>query len=243
MGSGVHVVWKKFAKYFDVELRMVPMEEDCYILTAENLKDRIDENTIAIGVVLGTTFTGEIDNISEINGLLEDIKESKGWDIPIHIDAASGGFVIPFTDPDFQWDFRLSHVRSINVSGHKYGLVYPGVGWLIFKDVKYISDELIFNVNYLGGEMPTFSLNFSKGSSMVLAQYYNLLKLGIKGYTNIMKNLMETSQYLLDKIEETNIFDSLTKKLFLPVITIKLRDEFLDCVSVFEISDKLRQHG
>jgi glutamate decarboxylase len=243
MGADVHVVWKKFAKYFDVELRMVPMQENSYILTAENVKDYIDENTIAIGVVLGTTFTGQIDNINEINKLLEEIKESKGWDIPLHVDAASGGFVIPFTDPDFLWDFRLSHVRSINVSGHKYGLVYPGVGWLIFRDAKYISDELVFNVNYLGGELPTFSLNFSKGSSMVLAQYYNLIRLGIKGYTNIMKSLMETSQYLLDKIEKTNIFDSLTEKLVLPVITIKLKDEFLDSVSVFEISDKLRQHG
>ncbi|MDR2873169.1 MAG: glutamate decarboxylase [Methanobrevibacter sp.] len=243
MGADVHVVWKKFAKYFDVELRMIPMKEDCYILTAEHLEDYIDENTIAVGVVIGTTFTGQIDEINEINDLLEKIKESKGWDIPIHVDAASGGFVIPFTDPDFKWDFRLSNVRSINVSGHKYGLVYPGVGWVIFRDAKYISEELIFNVNYLGGELPSFSLNFSKGSSMVLAQYYNLLRLGMKGYTNIMENLMQTSYYLLDKIEKTNVFDCLTEKLVLPVITIKLKDEFLDCTSVFEISEKLRQHG
>lgn len=169
MGADVHVVWKKFAKYFDVELRMVPMEEDCYILTADKVKEHVDENTIAIGVVLGTTFTGQIDEINEINGVLEDIRMFKGWDIPIHVDAASGGFVMPFTNPDLKWDFRLSHVRSINVSGHKYGLVYPGIGWVIFKDAKYISEDLVFNVNYLGGVMPTFSLNFSKGSSMILA--------------------------------------------------------------------------
>jgi glutamate decarboxylase len=243
MGADVHVVWKKFAKYFDVELRMVPMEENCYILTADKVKEHIDENTIAIGVVLGTTFTGQIDEISEINEVLEKIKISKGWDIPIHVDAASGGFVTPFIDPDFKWDFRLSHVRSINVSGHKYGLVYPGVGWVIFKDAKYISDDLVFNVNYLGGVMPTFSLNFSKGSSMILAQYYNLLRLGIKGYTHIMENLMETSHYLLDKINDLGIFDFLNEEIVLPIIAIKLKDEFLDCISVFEISKMLRENG
>ncbi|MDR1820513.1 MAG: glutamate decarboxylase [Methanobrevibacter sp.] len=243
MGADVHVVWKKFAKYFDVELRMVPMEEDCYILTANKVKENIDENTIAIGVVLGTTFTGQIDEINEINKVLEDIKIVKGWDIPIHVDAASGGFVMPFINSDFEWDFRLSHVRSINVSGHKYGLVYPGIGWVIFKDSKYISEDLVFNVNYLGGVMPTFSLNFSKGSSMILAQYYNLLRLGIKGYTSIMENLMETSQYLLDKINNIGIFDFLSKELVLPIIAIKLKDEFLDCTSVFEISKMLREHG
>jgi glutamate decarboxylase len=243
MGADVHVVWKKFAKYFDVELRMVPMEENCYILTADKVKEHVDENTIAIGVVLGTTFTGQIDEISEINEVLEYIKVFKGWDIPIHVDAAIGGFVMPFINPDLKWDFRLSHVRSINVSGHKYGLVYPGIGWLIFKDAKYISEDLIFNVNYLGGVMPTFSLNFSKGSSMILAQYYNLLRLGIKGYTNIMENLMETSYYLLNKIKDIELFDFLSDELFLPIIAIKLKDEFLDCISVFEISKIFREHG
>ncbi|MDR3291566.1 MAG: glutamate decarboxylase [Methanobrevibacter sp.] len=243
MGADVHVVWKKFAKYFDVELRMVPMEENCYILTADKVKEHVDENTMAIGVVLGTTFTGQIDEISEINEVLEKIKISEGWDIPIHVDAASGGFVMPFINPDFEWDFRLSHVRSINVSGHKYGLVYPGVGWVIFKDAKYISDDLVFNVNYLGGVMPTFSLNFSKGSSMVLAQYYNLLRLGIKGYTHIMENLMETSHYLLDKINDIGTFDFLNEEIVLPIIAVKLKNEFLDCISVFEISKMLRENG
>ncbi|MDR2624669.1 MAG: glutamate decarboxylase [Methanobrevibacter sp.] len=243
IGADVHIVWKKFAKYFDVELRMVPMEENCYILTADKVKEHVDENTMAIGVVLGTTFTGQIDEINEINGVLEEIKISKGWDIPIHVDAASGGFVMPFINPDFEWDFRLSHVRSINVSGHKYGLVYPGIGWVIFKDAEYISEDLVFNVNYLGGVMPTFSLNFSKGSSMILAQYYNLLRLGIKGYTNIMENLMETSQYLLNKINDIGTFDFLNDELVLPIITIKLKDEFLECISVFEISKMLRGYG
>lgn len=206
MGADVHVVWEKFAKYFDVELRMVPMEENKYTLTADKVKEYIDENTIVVGVVLGTTFTGQIDQIQEINDLLVDVKKEKGFDIPIHVDGASGAFVIPFLDPDFEWDFRLSHVRSINVSGHKYGLVYPGIGWLIFKDKKFLSDDLIFEVNYLGGIIPTFNLNFSKGSSMIIAQYYNLLHLGMEGYSNIMNNLMETATYLANTLEKTGYF-------------------------------------
>ncbi|KZX17131.1 glutamate decarboxylase [Methanobrevibacter cuticularis] len=243
MGADVHVVWEKFAKYFDVELRMVPMEKNNYILTADKVKDNIDENTIAIGVILGTTFTGQIDEIEKINDLLEEVKETKGWDIPIHVDGASGGFVVPFIYPNFKWDFRLSHVRSINVSGHKYGLVYPGVGWLIFKDKKFISEDLIFHVNYLGGVMPTFNLNFSKGSSMILAQYYNLLRLGKGGYTQIMENLIEITNYLRNNLEETDVFELLGSDLKLPIIAIKIKEEFKDNFTVFDISRKLREKG
>lgn len=248
MGADVHVVWEKFAKYFDVELRMVPMEEDKYTLTAKKVKENIDENTIAVGVVLGTTFTGQIDQIQEINDLLVNVKKEKGIDIPIHVDGASGAFVIPFLNPDFKWDFRLSHVRSINVSGHKYGLVYPGVGWLIFKDKKFLSDDLIFEVNYLGGIIPTFNLNFSKGSSMIIAQYYNLLRLGKKGYSNIMNNLMETATYLADALKESGYFKLLDEELVLPILAIKL-DDTLECIdtgenlTVFQISKELRERG
>ncbi|MDL2271287.1 glutamate decarboxylase [Methanobrevibacter sp. OttesenSCG-928-I08] len=243
MGADVHVVWEKFAKYFDVELRMVPMEENNYILTADKVKEHIDENTIAVGVVLGTTFTGQIDEIEKINKLLEETKKEKGWDIPIHVDAASGGFVIPFIAPDFKWDFRLSHVRSINVSGHKYGLVYPGIGWLIFKDKKYLDDDLIFHVNYLGGIIPTFNLNFSKGSSMVLAQYYNLLRLGKEGYYNIMDGLMVTTNYLSDLLVKTKVFELLEDEIVLPIIAIKIKKEFEKYFTVFDISKELREKG
>lgn len=248
MGADVHVVWEKFAKYFDVELRMVPMGENEYTLTADKVKENIDENTIAVGVVLGTTFTGQIDQIQEINDLLVDVKKEKGLDIPIHVDGATGAFVIPFLDPDFQWDFRLSHVRSINVSGHKYGLVYPGIGWLIFKDKKFLSDDLIFEVNYLGGIMPTFNLNFSKGSNMIIAQYYNLLRLGKQGYSNIMNNLMETATYLADNLEKTGYFKLLDEELVLPILAIRLTEKVEDIdveedITVFEISKRLRQRG
>ncbi|KZX09988.1 glutamate decarboxylase [Methanobrevibacter filiformis] len=243
MGADVHVVWEKFAKYFDTELRMIPMEENSYVLTADKVKEHVDENTIAIGVVLGTTFTGQIDEIEKINDLLIEIKEDKGWDIPIHVDAASGGFVVPFTSPDFKWDFRLEHVRSINTSGHKYGLVYPGIGWLIFKDKKYLPDDLIFHVNYLGGIIPTFNLNFSKGSSMIIAQYYNLLHLGFEGYSAIMENLMETTRYLAKNLNKTNVFELLDTELNLPIIAIKLKEEFKNKFTVFDISRRLREKG
>lgn len=248
MGADVHVVWEKFAKYFDVELRLIPMEKDQYTLTADKVKDNIDENTIAVGVVLGTTFTGQIDQIQEINDLLVDVKKEKGLDIPIHVDGASGAFVIPFLDPEFKWDFRLEQVKSINVSGHKYGLVYPGVGWLLFKDRKYLSEDLIFEVNYLGGIMPTFNLNFSKGSSMIIAQYYNLLRLGKKGYSDIMNNLMATATYLADTLGETGYFDLLDEELTLPIIAIKLKEDMDDIlgteeITVFDISRNLREKG
>lgn len=223
------------------------MEKGEYTLTADKVKENIDENTIAVGVVLGTTFTGQIDQIKEVNELLVNVKEEKGWDIPIHVDGASGAFIIPFLDPDFEWDFRLSHVRSINVSGHKYGLVYPGVGWLIFKDKNYLSEDLIFEVNYLGGIIPTFNLNFSKGSSMIIAQYYNLLRLGKQGYSSIMNNLMETATYLANTLKKTGYFKLLDEELVLPILAIKLDNledlDGADDLTVFDISRKLRERG
>ncbi len=185
MGADVHTAWEKFALYFDVELKLIQLEKYRHIVAVEDIEREIDENTICVGAVLGTTFTGQMDPIKEINDLLVNIKETKGWDIPIHVDAASGGFITPFLNPEIEWDFRLEQVRSINVSGHKYGLVYPGVGWLIFCDKHDLPEELIFEVNYLGGLMPNYSLNFSKASNTIIAQYYNLIRLGKKGYQDI----------------------------------------------------------
>ncbi len=172
-GADVHVCLDKFARYFDVEPRIIPMDLDRFTISAETVSERIDENTICVGAILGTTFTGGADPVKEISDLLMEIKETKGGDIPIQVDAASGGFITPFANPELEMDFRLPQVKSINVSGHKYGLVYPGLGWLIFRDHIYPPEDLIFYVNYLGDEMPTYTLNFSRGSAMVLAQYYN----------------------------------------------------------------------
>jgi glutamate decarboxylase len=265
MGADVHTVWEKFARYFDVELKLIPLkknmcktteteitkvmssfscisglEEDIYTITADEIKALVDENTIAVGAVAGTTFTGQMDPIEEINTALLEIKEAEGWDIPIHVDAASGGFVLPFLYPGIKWDFRLEQVRSINVSGHKYGLVYPGVGWLIFKDKTDLPEELIFNINYLGGIMPNYSLNFSKGSGTIIAQYYNLIRLGMDGYKNIMENMQENASYLAAKLNGSTKFEVINKSITFPMVTVQLQNcDF----TVFHLSEKLRQKG
>ena len=240
MGADVHTVWEKFARYFDVELKLIPLREDIYTITAQDVMEEIDENTIAVGAVVGTTFTGQMDPIEDINNALLEIKKTKGWDIPIHVDGASGGFILPFLYPDLLWDFRLEQVRSINVSGHKYGLVYPGIGWLIFKDKTDLPEELIFNINYLGGLMPNYSLNFSKGSSTIIAQYYNFIRLGMDGYRNIMVNMQENARYLASKLEETDKFEIINKNVMYPLVAAKLQNcEF----NALHLSEKLRQKG
>ena len=240
MGADVHTVWEKFARYFDVELRLIPLERNTYTVTVDGVAEEIDENTICVGAVLGTTFTGQMDPIKEINQLLIEVKETKGWDIPIHVDAASGGFIVPFLHPDLKWDFRLSQVKSINVSGHKYGLVYPGVGWLVFRDKEDLPEELIFKVTYLGGRMPNYSLNFSKGSSTIIAQYYNLIRLGKRGYRDIIRNTIDNSSYLAKKLQESDKFAIINKQGMFPIVAARLKDASF---TVFQLSEKLREKG
>ena len=181
-GGDVHVVWEKFCRYFDVEPRIVPLAPDKYTIGPEDVEPHVDENTIGVAAVLGTTFTGHADDIQGINDYLVSLKNEQGLDVPLHVDAASGGFVWPFLYPDSEWDFRLEQVRSINVSGHKFGLVYPGIGWLVFREKSDLPEDLVFYENYLGKRDATFTLNFSTGSAMVLAQYYNFVRLGHDGY-------------------------------------------------------------
>jgi len=240
MGADVHTVWEKFALYFDVELKLIPLKEDIYVISAEDVVAEVDENTIAVGAVVGTTFTGQMDPVKEINDALLKVKEEKGWDIPMHVDGASGGFIVPFLYPDMEWDFRLEQVRSINVSGHKYGLVYPGIGWLIFKNKNDIPEELVFNINYLGGSMPNYSLNFSKGSSTIIAQYYNFIRLGYKGYKSIMENMSENAKYLSKKLKETGKFEIINKNTVFPLVAVTLKDSNF---TTYQLSDKLRERG
>ncbi|MDD1775560.1 MAG: glutamate decarboxylase [Methanobacterium sp.] len=240
MGADVHTVWEKFARYFDVELKLIPLSDEIYTITAEDVAEEINENTIAVGAVIGTTFTGQMDPIKEINQLLLEIKEQKGWDIPIHVDGASGGFISPFLYPDLLWDFRLEQVRSINTSGHKYGLVYPGVGWLIFKDKNDIPEDLVFNINYLGGNMSNYSLNFSKASNTIIAQYYNFIRLGFSGYRDIMENMRDNAKYLAKQLTDSGNFEIINKDLQFPLVTVKLTH---DKYTVFQLSDKLREKG
>lgn len=241
-GAEVHVCWKKFARYFDVEMRVIPLKKDLYTITAAEVEKRIDANTIAVGAILGTTYSGQADPIQEINELLIKIKKEKGWDIPIHVDAASGGFVSPFTHPEFEWDFRLEQVKSINVSGHKYGLVYPGVGWIIWREEKDFPEELMFKVNYLGGWMPTYTLNFSCNGAFVLAQYYNFLRLGREGYTQIMNTCLSNARSLSEKLKSSGKFEMINDAQMLPIVVFKLKDSIKN-YTVYDLSSKIRERG
>ena len=241
MGANVQVVWEKFVKYFDVEARYVPLTEDRYVISADEALERVDENTIGVVSILGSTYTGEYEPTEEINDALVKRNAETGWETPIHVDAASGGFVAPFLQPELRWDFRLPLVKSINVSGHKFGLVYPGIGWIIWRDQQELPDDLIFHLNYLGGDEPTFNLNFSKGSNQILGQYYNFLRLGKEGYRRIMRSMQANAGYLTEKLLDTGKFAMLSDGRSLPVVTFKLNDATR--YTVFEISDRLRERG
>ena len=199
-GGDVHVVWEKFCRYFDVEPRIVPLKPHKYTIGPEDVEPHVDENTIGVAAVLGTTFTGHADDIVGINDYLLALKRERGLDVPLHVDGASGGFVWPFLYPHSEWDFRLEQVRSINVSGHKYGLVYPGIGWLIFRERADLAEDLVFYENYLGKRDATFTLNFSTGSAMVVAQYYNFVRFGYDGYSYIMHTMQANARKLAEDI-------------------------------------------
>ncbi|MGB7589398.1 MAG: glutamate decarboxylase [Solirubrobacterales bacterium] len=241
-GADVHTCWEKFARYFDVEQRVIPITPDRHVIGPEEVEAQIDENTIAVGAILGTTFTGQIDEIEGIDELLRRVREEKGWDIPIHVDAASGGFIAPFSYPEVKWDFRLEQVRSINVSNHKFGLVYPGMGSVVFRDVTTVPEELVFKINYLGGEMANYSLNFSRASNTVLLQYYNFLRLGRDGYERIVGNLMENAGMLEKALTDSGHFEPLNDARYLPVVVVRPteKDGGLD---VFDLSERLRERG
>jgi glutamate decarboxylase len=226
-GGDVHVVWEKFCRYFDVEPRIIPLQPDKYTIGPDDVAPHVDENTIGVAGVLGTTFTGHADDISGINDLLVGLKNERGLDVPLHIDAASGGFVWPFLYPDTKWDFRLEQVRSINVSGHKYGLVYPGIGWLIFRERGDLAEDLVFYENYLGKRDATFTLNFSTGASMVLAQYYNFVRLGHDGYRYVMETMATNAAALADRIAATGEFRIVGEKdeEQLPLVAFQLDGE------------------
>jgi glutamate decarboxylase len=241
-GADVHTCWEKFARYFDVEQRVIPLTPDRHIVGPEEVEPLVDENTIAVGAILGTTFTGQIDEIEGIDELLRGIRAEKGWDVPIHVDAASGGFIAPFSYPDVKWDFRLEQVRSINVSNHKFGLVYPGMGSVIFRDVATVPEELVFKINYLGGEMANYSLNFSRASNGVLLQYYNFLRLGREGYERIVGNLMQNAGGLEAALTGSGRFELLNDARYLPVVVVRPSEEG-GGVDVFELSERLRERG
>ncbi|HET9875843.1 MAG TPA: glutamate decarboxylase [Mycobacterium sp.] len=241
MGSNVQVVWEKFCRYFDVEPRYLPMAEGRYVITPEQVVDAVDEDTIGVVAILGTTYTGELEPVAEICAALDKLAAGGGVDVPVHVDAASGGFVVPFLHPNLKWDFRLPRVVSINVSGHKYGLTYPGIGFVVWRSSEHLPEELVFRVNYLGGDMPTFTLNFSRPGNQVVGQYYNFLRLGREGYTNVMRTLSNTAQWLSHRLAAGEHFELISDGSAIPVIAARLRGD--RGYTEFDVSHELRTFG
>lgn len=240
MNSAVQVCWEKAARYFDIEERYSFCTDKRYVIDPEEAISLIDENTIGICAILGTTYTGEYEDIKKINDLLVE----KNIEVPIHVDAASGGFVVPFVNPSLEWDFRLERVVSINVSGHKYGLVYPGVGWVVWRSPEFLPKELVFNINYLGADQASFTLNFSKGASQVIGQYYQLIRLGKRGYRSIMMNLTRTSDYLAAQLKELGfLIMSPGGGRSLPLVAFRIDPEAGHHFDEFAIAHQLRERG
>jgi glutamate decarboxylase len=242
MGINVQVCWEKFCRYWDVEPRYVPMEGHRRHLTGEEAVKLCDDNTIGVVAVLGSTQDGSYEPVAEIAAALDRLHQSGGPDIPVHVDAASGGFVAPFVQPDLEWDFRIPRVASINTSGHKYGLVYPGIGWAIWRDRDALPEQLVFRVNYLGGSMPTFALNFSRPGAQVVAQYYNLIRLGFEGYRRVQQAALDTAQHIASAVARIGPFHLLTGGTELPVFAFELKPE-VELYTVYDVSDGLRKRG
>jgi glutamate decarboxylase len=242
MGVNVQVCWDKFCNYWEVEARTAPMDGDRYHLSAVEAVALCDENTIGVVAILGSTFDGSYEPVTEIAAALDDLETRTGLNIPIHVDGASGAMIAPFIDDDLEWDFRLPRVASINTSGHKYGLVYPGVGWALWRDQDALPAELVFNVNYLGGNMPTFALNFSRPGAEVVAQYYTFLRLGFEGFRAVQQTSRDIAMALADRIGRLEPFELITRGDQLPVFAFTTNKD-ITAYNVFDVSRRLRERG
>ena len=243
MGTNTQVCWHKFARYWDVEAREVALDGNDVVTNPERAAAACDENTIGVVSILGSTFTGHYEDVLGLSTALDQLQEKTGLDIPIHVDGASGAFVAPFLQPHLLWDFRLPRVKSINTSGHKYGLVYPGVGWIVWRELADLDPDLIFNVDYLGGAMPTLAINFSRPASQIVAQYYNLIRLGRSGYRAVHEACQEVAIELAGKIEELGPFQILSTGRDLPVVAWTLKEPSKWNWSLYDLSDRLRDRG
>jgi glutamate decarboxylase len=242
MGVNVQVCWDKFCRYWDVEPRLVPMDGERYHLTADEAVKYCDENTIGVVAILGSTFDGSYEPVAEICAALDKLSADGGPDVPVHVDAASGGFIAPFVQPDLVWDFQLPRVHSINASGHKYGLVYPGVGWAIWRDEEALPNDLVFEVNYLGGKMPTFALNFSRPGSEVVAQYFMFVSLGLEGFRVVQNAASSVARHIAAEIAAMGPYRLITDGSDLPVFAFTVAPE-VENYSVFDVSARLREMG
>lgn len=243
ISSCFQVVWEKFAIYWDVELRAVPVTMKKLSLTPEDVVEYCDENTICVVPIMGVTITGFNEDIKGINTALDKLNARTGWQIPIHVDAATGGFILPFTDPKFEWDFRLHWVLSISTSGHKFGLVYPGVGWVVWRDKEQLPKEMNFEVNYLGDKVPSISINFSRPANQVLAQYYQFVRLGFEGYRSIQQSSLDVCVYIRKRLKEFGIFEFLSENTPNPLFVWRMKDDPERKWTLYDLSDALHAQG
>lgn len=245
ISSGMQVVWEKFSQLWQVEMRQVPITRDHITLDPHLALQYCDENTICIVPIQGVTWTGLNDDVEELNEALDEYNARTGYEIPIHVDAASGGFILPFLNPHKKWDFRLKWVLSISTSGHKYGLVYPGLGWVIWKDREYLPDDMNFSVNYLGAEISQVGLNFSRPGAQILGQYYNYIRLGFEGYKAIQSNCLEIAKYIWGEIAKFPQFHNYAKEVVNPLFIWHLDEEYDKSAkwTLYDLQDKLKQSG
>lgn len=243
MSAAVQVCWEKFCNYWDVEMRLVPITEQHPVFDGFELEKHVDENTIGVVAIMGVTYTGAYEPVRRIAEKLDEIQRQTGLDVPIHVDGASGGMIAPFLQPDLEWDFRLPRVHSISTSGHKYGGVYPGLGWIVWREARWLPEDLVMRVSYLGGDMPTFALNFSRPGAQVLLQYYLFLRLGYAGYTAMQQGAQDVAVHLSSAIARMAPFELLSDGTDIPVFAWRLREEHTRNWNLYHLSDRLRMHG
>ena len=243
ISSGYQVCWEKFCVYWDIEMRLVPMDEEHMSINVDKVLDYVDDYTIGVVGILGITYTGKYDDIKALDKKLEEYNKTAKLTVPMHIDAASGGMFAPFIEPELEWDFRLKNVVSISTSGHKYGLVYPGIGWVLWRDKEYLPQELVFDVSYLGGKIPTMAINFSRSASQIIGQYYNFLRYGFEGYRQIHQRTKDVAMFLATELEKTGLFQIYNNGENLPIVCYKLRDDVNVDWTLYDLADRLLMKG
>ncbi|HEX6954672.1 MAG TPA: glutamate decarboxylase [Agromyces sp.] len=243
MSSAVQVCWEKFCNFFDIEMRFIPTSDEHPLMDGTGLEDVVDENTIGVVVIMGVTYTGSYEPVTKVAAKLDEIQAATGLDVPIHVDGASGAMIAPFLQPDLEWDFRVERVQSINTSGHKYGLVYPGVGWVVWRNTAALPEDLVFRVSYLGGSMPTFAINFSRPGAQVLLQYYRFLRLGREGYRAIQQASQDVAVFLSGEIAALDAYELLTDGRDIPVFAWRLKPGHTDKWTLYHLSERLRIKG
>ena len=243
VSSAVQVCWEKFCNYWDVEARYVPISEEHKVLDGHDLDRYVDENTIGVVAIMGVTYTGMYEPVAKIAAALDEIQAKTGLDVKIHVDGASGGMIAPFLQPELEWDFRVDRVVSISTSAHKYGLVYPGLGWVVWRTVDDLPADLVFDVTYLGGHMPSFALNFSRPGAQVLLQYYLFLRLGWEGYRRVQQAAQDVAVYLSGEIAKMPAFELWNDGTDIPVFAWQLAHGYTDKWNLYHLSERLRLKG